>query len=319
MSLHATQGEYAMRAGAAKFVLAIRRVQSVIALLAVVLFTAVNAQAAEQSLTIAGMNVFVWSNDASRPQAVIVFSHGFHGCATQSRFLMEAFASAGYIVFAPNHRDAVCRGGNAHWSDKSAIPFQRPEAWTAESYRDRADDVSHLVAAIASDQRFRSRADLSRLGLAGHSLGGYTVLGLAGAWPEWKLTGVKAVLALSPYSQPFIVHKTLRGLSAPVMYQGGTWDLGVTPAIQKTSGGYEQSPEPKYFVEFGRAGHFIWTDLNKGFHDEIASYSIAFMNHYVRGEPAAPVLTRAEPDVTALRFASELGTDPAVVKRGVVR
>jgi hypothetical protein len=23
---------------------------------------------------------------------VIVFSHGFHGCATQSRFLMEAFA-----------------------------------------------------------------------------------------------------------------------------------------------------------------------------------------------------------------------------------
>ena len=310
-----------MSTGSAKFDVVIRSTRSMITIVATGLFTAASVQAAEQSVTIAGIDVFVWSNDNTRAQAVIVFSHGFHGCATQSRFLMVAFASAGYIVFAPNHRDAVCRGGNARWSDKPATPFQRPETWTAESFRDRADDVRRLLEGIASDGRFRARADLSRLGLAGHSLGGYTVLGLAGAWPEWKLPGVKAVLALSPFSQPFIVHKTLAGLSAPVMYQGGTWDLGVTPAIQKTSGGYEQSPEPKYFVEFGRAGHFIWTDLNKGFHDEIASYSIAFMNHYVRGEPAASVLTHTEPDVTALRFASELGRSESggVGKRGVVR
>jgi predicted dienelactone hydrolase len=201
------------------------------------------------------------------------------------------------------------------------VPFQHPETWSASSFRDRAEDVRRLVDALASDERFRVRADLSQLGLAGHSLGGYTVLGLAGAWPEWKLPGVKAVLALSPYSQPFIVHKTLGNLAAPVMYQGGTWDLGVTPALQKTSGGYEQSPEPKYFVEFGRAGHFIWTDLNKGFHDDIAAYSVAFMNHYVRGEAASPALTRAAPDVTLLRFASELGKNnpDSVRKQGVVR
>ena len=310
-----------MKTVAPRFDIAARPARAMVALLAVGMITATSVQAAEQGVTLAGMSVFVWSNDAPHPQAVIIFSHGFHGCATQSRFLMEAFASAGYIVLAPNHRDAVCQGGSARWSDKLATPFQRPEAWTAESFRDRADDVRHLIAAIANDERFRSRVDLSRLGLAGHSLGGYTVLGLAGAWPEWKLPGVKAVLALSPYSQPFIVHKTLGGLSAPVMYQGGTWDVGVTPAIQKTSGGYEQSPEPKYFVEFGRAGHFIWTDLNKGFHEEIASYSIAFMNHYVRGEPAAPALIRAAPDVTLLRFASELGRSASggVGKRGVVR
>ena len=45
----------------------------------------------------------------------LVFSHGFHGCATQSTFLMQAFADAGYIVFAPNHRDATCNGGSAYW------------------------------------------------------------------------------------------------------------------------------------------------------------------------------------------------------------
>jgi predicted dienelactone hydrolase len=242
---------------------------------------------------------------------VIVFSHGFHGCATQSRFLMEAFANAGYLVLAPNHHDATCRGGGASWSDKPETPFQHPETWTAKDFHDRADDVRRLLDAVRDEPELRARADLSHLALAGHSVGGYTVLGLAGAWPEWRLAGVKAVLALSPYSQPFLVHKTLGGLSAPVMYQGGTWDLGVTPALQKTSGGYEQSPRPKYFVEFDRAGHFIWTDVRKGFHDEIVAYGVAFMDHYVRGEPAAPALTQVAANVALFRFASELGDNGA--------
>ena len=279
---------------------------------AIVLVTAsfvavTGTHASEQRLELAGEDVYFWSNGAMERQPVIVFSHGFHGCATQSRFLMEAFAAAGYLVFAPNHADATCSGGTGHWSDKAETPLQHPESWTAKDFRNRAEDVRRLLDALRTDERFRTRADLSRLGLAGHSLGGYTVLGLAGAWPEWKLAGTKAVLALSPYSQPFLVHKTLHELAAPVMYQGGTWDVGITPSLQKTSGGYDQSPKPKYFIEFGRAGHFIWTDLRKDFHEEIAAYSIAFMNHYVRGEPAAPILTRAAPDVTLLRFASELG------------
>jgi Platelet-activating factor acetylhydrolase, isoform II len=39
------------------------------------------------------------------PWPLIIFSHGFHGCATQSVFLTEALAADGYAVFAPNHRD----------------------------------------------------------------------------------------------------------------------------------------------------------------------------------------------------------------------
>jgi predicted dienelactone hydrolase len=203
------------------------------------------AQAGQSSVTLAGMNVTVWSQPAEEnlKQLVIIFSHGFHGCATQSRFLMDALASAGYLVFAPNHRDATCNGGNASWLGRPEIPFRNPPTWNEASYRDRAEDVRRLVNAIESDTRFRTRADLSHLGLTGHSLGGYTVLGLGGGWPNWRLAGIKAAPALSPYSQPFILHHTLSGLSAPVMYQGGTRDLGVTPALQKTAGAYDQSPQ----------------------------------------------------------------------------
>jgi predicted dienelactone hydrolase len=156
------------------------------------------ARADEQTVKLGGLDVTVWSQDAGKAarQPVIIFSHGFHGCATQSRFLMEAFASSGYIVFAPNHGDAVCNNGKAHWYSRSKVPLRKPELWNDASYRDRADDIRGLIEAVRADARFRARVDWTRLGLAGHSLGGYTVLGLSGAWPSWKLPGVKAVLAL---------------------------------------------------------------------------------------------------------------------------
>jgi predicted dienelactone hydrolase len=273
------------------------------------MLSAATAEAAQDSAKLGDLDVVVWSQraDANLKQPVIIFSHGFHGCATQSRFLMEAFASAGFLVFAPNHRDATCNGGKGSWFTKAEIPFRNPDRWTDKTYLDRGDDIRRLIGAIERDDRFRFRADMSRLGLAGHSLGGYAVLGLAGAWPNWKMRGVKAVLALSPYSQPYIVQRTLSGLSAPVMYQGGTRDFGVTPAVQKTAGAYDQSPEPKYFVEFDKAGHFAWADIGITAHEEIVAYSVAFMKHYVKGESEKQPLTKKTPGVAVMRYASELG------------
>src|SRR5262249_30759526 len=206
-------------------------------------------------------------------------------------------------------RDAVCGGRGSRGGPRSAAdaPFGRPSQWTAATYRDRANDITRLIDTLRNDERFRSRANWTRLALAGHSLGGYTVLGLGGAWPEWKLSGVKAILALSPYSEPFETHHTLGGVSAPVMYQGGTLDVGITPSIRKPRGSYEQSQAPKYFVEFAKAGHLAWTNLTATAHDSIVAYSVAFMNHYVKGQAPDPVLTHARADVAGLRYASELG------------
>jgi predicted dienelactone hydrolase len=269
-----------------------------------------NMANAAQTIKLGGMDVTVWSQQPPvvTPQPVIIFSHGFHGCATQSGFLMDAFAAAGYLVVAPNHRDATCRGGGASWSEKSAVPFRDPAQWTDASYRDRANDIRRLIDALATDPRFRSRADLSRLALAGHSLGGYTVLGLAGAWLSWKTPDIRAVLALSPYTQPFVAQQTLTGLSAPVMYQGGTRDFGITPTMHKSMGAYDQSPSPKYYVEFDGAGHFAWTDIGlASAHAAIIAYSVAFLDLYVKREPVDPKLTQALPGVAVLRYASELG------------
>ena len=119
---------------------------------------------------------------------------------------------------------------------------------------------------------------------------------------------MKAVLALSPYSQPFALQHTLGGVSAPLMYQGGTRDLGITPTLHKSQGSYDQSPAPKYYVEFDMAGHFAWTDVSRTAHDGIVAYSLAFMNHYLKGLPADPLLMRGAPGVALFRYQSELGS-----------
>src|SRR5262245_49275084 len=71
------------------------------------------AGAQDQTVKIGGREVDVWRprGTASGPQPVIIFSHGFGGCGTQSKFLTQALAEHGYWVFAPNHRDARCGPG----------------------------------------------------------------------------------------------------------------------------------------------------------------------------------------------------------------
>ena len=118
--------------------------RSVVAMmLAGVIVVPVRAQAAEQTMKVGGMSVTVWSEETTGagPRPVIIFSHGFHGCATQSRFLMEGLAAAGYLVIAPNHRDATCEGGESTWAGRPDLPFQQPEGWNDSTYRDRAEDI----------------------------------------------------------------------------------------------------------------------------------------------------------------------------------
>jgi len=277
-----------------------------------------SALAREQTFKVNGLQVTAWWREPApaERQPVLVFSHGLHGCDVQSRGLTEAFAAAGYLVFAPNHRDASCNGGTTPWFEGTETMFLHPEQWNESSYRNRADDIRRLIAGLYDDPRFRDHADWSRLGLVGHSLGGYTVLGLAGAWPGWKLPGVKAVLALAPYSLPYDVHRTWSGVDVPVMFQCGQNDFAITPFVAQPGGSYDSAPQPRYYVEFGDAGHLAWTNQDSTDRKAILFYSLSFLNRYVRGDSAERGLIRQRPEALRLRYASELGRSDAAEPQG---
>lgn len=273
------------------------------AIMFALLIIASPVQAAQMTQgVLGGIKETTWVPSVSGTYPLVLFSHGFGGCSTQSKFLTSAIADAGYIVIAPEHKDANCRGGasqssaanggsirdrirnrimsDQHGDMRPDISFRKPEKWSDKTYIDRRNDVESVLNAAAASGKIGSAViDISRIAVMGHSLGGYTAMAMGGAWPAWKEPRIQTVIALSPFAQPFF--NTGNGLSrmnVPVMLQGGTRDMGITPELNKANGIYDMLGEPKYFVEFDQTGHFGFTDAIDSHHDLMISYSIAFLD-----------------------------------------
>jgi predicted dienelactone hydrolase len=105
--------------------------------------------------------------DAAARLPLLLLSHGTGGSADSLDWLGAGLAAAGYIVVAVNHP------GN------TAL-----EPLTLEGFRlwwERATDLSDALDAVLADPVFSGHIDTARIGAVGFSLGGYTVLELAGA------------------------------------------------------------------------------------------------------------------------------------------
>ena len=97
---------------------------------------------------------------------LILLSHGTGGTAQSLAWFATALASRGYTVAAVNHP-----GNNA--IDPHTV--QGFVLWWK-----RAQDISAVLDDVLADPEFGPRIDPQRIGAAGFSLGGYTVIELAG-------------------------------------------------------------------------------------------------------------------------------------------
>lgn len=233
---------------------------------------------------------------------LVLFSHGLGGCALQSLFITEELARHGYVVAAPDHTDAACAIGSDDvkvGNIRTDNSFLTPGRWTDQNEIDRLHDLREVIRLVANDPQLARIVDVSRIGAVGHSLGGYTVVGMAGGWPAWKTPEIKAVLALSPYVEPFVVKGTLDTLGIPVMYQGAQFDWGITPSLEGRRGAYAASGSPKYYVKLKGGSHFEWTNLLCTGEANVAdclkdrdnaalidAYGIAFFDRYLKGKLA---------------------------------
>jgi predicted dienelactone hydrolase len=97
---------------------------------------------------------------------MVVISHGTGGSALTMSWLGHGLAAHGYIAVAVNHP-----GNNG------------AEAYTAQGFStwwERARDLSVVIDSMLADPMFGKRIDSSRIGAAGFSLGGYTMIEIAG-------------------------------------------------------------------------------------------------------------------------------------------
>jgi predicted dienelactone hydrolase len=97
---------------------------------------------------------------------LVVVSHGSGGNAANLSWLATALAEQGFIVAAPNHPGTT--SGDSRPSDTIKL-WERPA------------DLSAVLSGLLADAEMGGRIDARHVGLAGFSLGGYSVLATAGA------------------------------------------------------------------------------------------------------------------------------------------
>jgi len=145
------------------------------ALRAVVWYPAAATARETPQLIGAPQDAFAHAGDAAPEAAVassparfplIVISHGTGGAALAMAWLGTRLAAHGFIAVAVNHP------GNNGLEPYTAQGFS---LWWL-----RAKDLSAVLDGMLADREFAPRIDARRIGAAGFSLGGHTMMGIAG-------------------------------------------------------------------------------------------------------------------------------------------
>ena len=103
---------------------------------------------------------------AAGPRPIVLLSHGDRGQSTNLAWLAERLAEQGYLV-----------AGVDHWLNTTLNnePEETLRLWN------RPLDIRFVLTRLLADPAWGPRIDPRRIGVAGHSSGGYTAFALSGA------------------------------------------------------------------------------------------------------------------------------------------
>jgi predicted dienelactone hydrolase len=185
---------------------------------------------------------------------VVVFSHGWGASRASYGYFCRHLASHGYLVVSPTHAGSdtasIRIGGTGFLGGRGADqpaatqPVGRKEGimesiQDPDNLRNRPRDVSFVLDRIGRSQSLHDLADLSRVGVAGHSFGAYTAMtegGMTVDLPEGKAQSlrdprVKAVIPMSPEGRGMmgISPNAWDKFATPVLFLTGTKDYGSGP------------------------------------------------------------------------------------------
>jgi predicted dienelactone hydrolase len=195
------------------------------------------------------------------PWPLILFSHHSGGHRRAATFLTSHLSSHGYVVAALDHSEVVVKELARREGEPPGQLAARMEAVVAS----RVPDLRLLLDHVLSSAQ--DHADPDRIGIVGHSLGGWTVLATPDVEPR-----VRAVVALAPGGnsnpKPGIVRAKLPfawGRDVPALYLVAENDVCLP-----LDGMYEifaRTPGTKQMLILRRADHMHFMDNVEEIHE----------------------------------------------------
>jgi predicted dienelactone hydrolase len=258
--------------------------------------------------------VLVRLPDAPGPRGTVLVSHGLGGSREGLGYLGRAFAEAGWIAIHLQHPGtdiAVWQGRAERGMALAAAAFDVGNAVARLQDGIFAVDEALRRNALPGDP-LQGRVDASRLAVAGHSYGAWTVQHLLGqripggerglALPDRRL---KAGIALSPVPPRGLPPRLAFGrVAAPMLHLTGTRDHsfvdGATPEDREVAFRAIAAPGQVLVVLDG-ASHAAFADepaagprwSDPTWHARSAALSVLFLRAMLDGDATARAVLRA--------------------------
>lgn len=211
---------------------------------------------------------------SEEPMPLVVHAHGHNGHPRKFSELLRAWAEAGYVVAAP------------------AFPMTNdddPGATAFTDYENQPSDVRFVIDEVLRRSEeghpvLGGRVDPQRIGVAGLSLGGVTVSGVAFA-DCCRDARLDAAIVMDALPLPFAGElPAFRGM--PVLLLHLTGDPLVP--YQAATELYAGAASPKYLVTLVGEGHAEPYEDTRTPHDGVVvETTVAFWDAYLGGDPDA--------------------------------
>ena len=244
-----------------------------------------------------GNEVPIFTDNALR-YPVLLFSHGFGGSPISDDYIeaLKLFASHGYVVVAPFHGDSRFTTVNVESFRDALYALLYYKNYVAmQAVRPRA--LSAALDLVLAHPQFRDHVDPARVGGFGASQGGESLLLMAGAALTTSLPSetskvtfdprLKAAVGYIPYfgvqGYPAFGtdQKGLSGVTLPYLALSGTADT--TAPISVTEQGVARLTGTRQLVALNGVLH----GFDRGFSDDIFSWSLVFLAGQLSGDPVA--------------------------------
>ncbi|WP_165793826.1 alpha/beta hydrolase family protein [Hyphococcus luteus] len=221
------------------------------------------------------IKVKLYAPETDEPAPVVIFSHGLGGSVEAAPYFGKQLSSHGFLVIYIQHpgSDAeVWRGKRGRAAILAALrKATKKPATTINRYNDVPFVIDEIEARTVSGDL---NADVSRIGIAGHSFGAHTVLALLGRRyqgigevGDFKEPRLRAGMALSPPSpgprvKPDDYDFVYGAIDRPILHVTGTEDanpLDESDApINRTIPFAEIDGAPQYLLVFDGADHAVF-------------------------------------------------------------